>query len=417
MSSSAGNNLKYSMGKASWCFITDNHVVKSYSTRNKKTVKPARGSIYDCWLRETTCLERLQGKLHFPQIVGQDQSDHSLAMTQVGESLFHTWHEHDLTKYVDQVHAIADTLEAADIKYFYPGMDPASKQKDYAKFPLSNFCIEDGEISLIDFEMSYPKDSLAEQRLSDRLQYLYSFYNKDHFREALVKAMLEPRISWESELMAKLTDKSKFKTIKEQNPREVWDTMTMFTQPPEKVIKEWNKYQKRYGLNDAEDRVQRMKLVEVANSFKGPTLLDIGCNDGFITKLMAPHVAKAVGVEPFVKLRDDKKPENLKWYKGTFNDFCLMAESQYDIILSLAVSIQLRDFGGLTEDAIAERYDQLLAPGGIIVHETQKLQDRPNNQKHTDAMLAAFRKHFTQIDHGQARPSGKREYYHFQKVS
>ena len=57
--------MKYSMGKASWCFITEEHVVKSYSARNKKSVKPARGSLYDCWLRETTCLERLTNSNHF----------------------------------------------------------------------------------------------------------------------------------------------------------------------------------------------------------------------------------------------------------------------------------------------------------------------------------------------------------------
>ena len=73
--------MQYTMGKASWCFMTGEHVVKSYSTRNKKSVKPARGSIYDCWLRETTCLERLREKLHFPNMIGADESDHSLAMT------------------------------------------------------------------------------------------------------------------------------------------------------------------------------------------------------------------------------------------------------------------------------------------------------------------------------------------------
>ena len=410
--------MKYTMGKASWCFMTGEHVVKSYSTRNKKSVKPARGSIYDCWLRETTCLQRLQGKLHFPNMIGADESDHSLAMTEVGESLFHTWHEHNLTLYHDQVDRIADTLEQENIQYFYPGMDPASKSKDFAKFPLSNFCIQDGEISLIDFEMCNPLNSLAQQRQSDRLQYLYTFYKKDEFRQALHTALDDPRQSWESELMAKLTDKSKFEKLRKGNPREIWDNMTMFTQPPEKVINEWNKYQKRYGINDAQDRVERMKLVELAQQYDGKAqLIDIGCNDGFITKLMAPHVAKATGIEPFVKLRDDKKPANVKWYTGSFNDYLKFKQLNcYDIVLSLAVSIQLRDFGGLTEQEIVNGYYSLLAPGGIVVHETQKLENRPNNQEHTDAMLAAFKTKFVQIDHGQARPSGKREYYHFQKI-
>jgi len=194
--------------------------------------------------------------------------------------------------------------------------------------------------------------------------------------------------------------------------------MTMFTQPPEKVVKEWNKYQKRYGIDDAQDRVQRMKLIELAQQWEGNAqLLDIGCNDGFITKLMAPHVAKATGIEPFVKLKEDKKPANVKWYAGSFNDYIKFKQLEcYDIVLSLAVSIQLRDFGGLTEQEIVNAYHSLVAPDGILVHETQKLENRPNNQAHTEAMLAAFRTKFVQIDHGQARPSGKREYYHFKKV-
>ena len=145
------------------------------------------------------------------------------------------------------------------------------------------------------------------------------------------------------------------------------------------------------------------------------TNIDIGCNDGYITTLMAPHVAKAVGVEPFVKLRDDKKPENVKWYRGSFNDYTLQTESKFDILLSLAVSIQLRDFGGLTEEQIVNKYYDLVAPGGIVVHETQKLENRPNNIEHTNAMIKAFKQKFKQIDHGQARPSGKREFYHFLK--
>ena len=87
----------------------------------------------------------------------------------------------------------------------------------------------------------------------------------------------------------------------------------------------------------------------------------------------------------------------------------------YDVLLSLAVSIQLRDFGGLTEQQIVDSYYSLLPVGGVVVHETQKLENRPNNQAHTNAMLAAFDKKFVRIEHGQARPGGKREYYHFRK--
>lgn len=404
--------MKYAIGKSSGCFIGDDSVVKIFNLR-KKSIKPARGSYEHCWLRETTCLQRLKGRLHFPQLLATHKDILAFEMTSVGESLYVHWQDYDLKKYISQAHAIADALEEAKIQYFYPGMDPASKHKEYTKFPLSNFCINDGELSLIDFELANPIDSLAEEHITDRMRYLYDNYNKHHFREALVNALKNPKECYEAELMAKLVDKDKFPKLKNQDPKKVYKSMTAFTQPSEKIVKEWKKYQKRFGLTDAEDRVARMRLSEVCKPEH--KLVDIGCNDGFITMLVAPMVASATGVEPFVELPDDK-PENIKWFRSTFNDFVDQNTKQYDVLLSLAVSIQLRDFGGLTEQQIVDAYYSLLAPGGIVVHETQKLENRPNNIAHTNAMITAFKTKFVQQDHGQARPSGQREYYHFQKI-
>jgi 2-polyprenyl-3-methyl-5-hydroxy-6-metoxy-1,4-benzoquinol methylase len=405
--------VKYSIGKSSGVFIGEESVTKLFNIRGK-SIKPARGSYELCWNRELECLRRLKGKLHFPQLIDSYEEVLGIKMSNTGESLFDTWQEHNLMLYLDQAHRIADTLEEQQIQYFYPGMDPDSKQKSYTKFPLSNFTIQDGELSLIDFELANPIASYAEQHISDRLRYLYNHYSPDHFREALVNALTNPRECYESELMAKLPDKTKFKELAKQNPREVWKNMTTFTQPSDKIVNEWKKYQKRYGMDDAIDRVQRMRLEAVCKTEH--KLVDIGCNDGYITMLVAPMVASATGVEPFVELPDDK-PANVSWFRSTFNDFVAQNTKQYDVLLSLAVSIQLRDFGGLTEQEIVNSYYSLLAPGGIVVHETQKLENRPNNIAHTNAMITAFKTKFTQIDHGEARPGGKREYYHFQKVA
>lgn len=403
---------KYSIGKSSGVFINEDTVTKIFNIRSK-SIKPVRGSYELCWLRETECLTRLSGLPHFPQLVRTDPDKLAITMTNTGESLFDTWQEHNLTLYINQAHAIADSLESANIQYFYPGMDPNSKNKQHAKFPLSNFCIEDGELSLIDFELANPVGGEAEKQISDRMKFLYSHHDVDDFRQCLVNSLTNPRQCYESELMAKLIDKDKFSEIKDKNPREVWKSMTAFTQPSEKILKEWNKYQKRYGMKDAVDRVERMQLADVCKPEH--KLIDIGCNDGYITMLVAPMVASATGVEPHVKLPDDK-PANVTWVKSTFNDFVKEHTKQYNVLLSLAVSIQLRDFGGLTEQEIVDRYYDLLEPGGIVVHETQKLENRPNNQTHTANMLAAFATKFEQLAHGSARPSGQREYYHFRKV-
>ena len=403
--------MKYSIGKTSGVFIGDESVVKIFNIRNK-ALKPSRGTYQDCWDRETTCLTRLKGELHFPQLIETYSDILGIKMTTAGESLFYTWQEHDLMLYLDQVNRIADTLEKHNIKYFHVGMDGKAKVNKQNVFPLSNFCIEDGEISLIDFEMACPVGSEAESNMSDRFKELYANYNPNVFRQTLIDTLKDPKPCYEAELVAKLPDKNKIDIFKDRNPREVYKSMTTFTQPSEKIVKEWRKYQKRFGKDQAVERVQKMNLSSVCGADK--TVVDIGCNDGYISMLVAPMAASVTGVEPHVELTEDK-PANVTWVRNTFNEFLASNPGTFDVLLSLAVSIQLRDFGGLTEQEIVNGYYSLLPVGGIVVHETQKLENRPNNQEHTTAMIDAFKTKFVQIEHGDARGSGKREYYHFRK--
>ena len=60
--------MSYSIGKTSGVFIEDEKVVKIFNIR-KKPLKPSRGTYQDCWDREVTCLQRLKGELHFPQLL------------------------------------------------------------------------------------------------------------------------------------------------------------------------------------------------------------------------------------------------------------------------------------------------------------------------------------------------------------
>lgn len=403
--------MKYSIGKTSGVFIGDESVVKIFNIRNK-ALKPSRGTYQDCWDRETTCLTRLKGELHFPQLIETYSDILGIKMTTAGESLFHTWQEHNLMLYLDQANRIADTLEKHNIKYFHVGMDGKAKVNKQNVFPLSNFCIEDGEISLIDFEMACPVGSEAESNMSDRFKELYANYNPNVFRQTLIDTLKDPKPCYEAELVAKLPDKNKIDIFKDRNPREVYKSMTTFTQPSEKIVKEWRKYQKRFGKDQAVERVQKMNLSSVCGADK--TVVDIGCNDGYISMLVAPMAASVTGVEPHVELTEDK-PANVTWVRNTFNEFLASNPGTFDVLLSLAVSIQLRDFGGLTEQEIVNGYYSLLPVGGIVVHETQKLENRPNNQEHTAAMIDAFKTKFVQVEHGDARGSGKREYYHFRK--
>ena len=84
--------------------------------------------------------------------------------------------------------------------------------------------------------------------------------------------------------------------MKEMNPREAYKSMTTFNTPNPKYVEAWKKYQKRFGKDDAINRVKNMKLDQICKPEH--KLVDIGCNDGYITQLVAPMVASATGVEP-----------------------------------------------------------------------------------------------------------------------
>jgi len=328
-----------------------------------------------------------------------------------------------LMLYLDQVKRICDALEKANIQYFFAGLNKAPLKPPIAynprsDVPLSNLCIRDGEIHLIDFEMANPKGCHLEDIQHPRIKELFSKYDTENFKKFLTTGLKYPKESFEKELWRKIPPSDAkediWKRMKEMNPREVYKSMTTFNTPNPKYVEAWKKYQKRFGTQDAIDRVNNMKLDKLCKPEH--KLLDIGCNDGYITQLVAPMVASATGVEPHVEL-PESKADNIKWIKQTFNEFVQNNSKVYDILLSLAVSIQLRDFGGLTEEQIVDYYYDLVAPGGIVVHETQKLENRPNNIDHTNKMVTAFKNKFKQIDHGPARPGGKREYYHFLKVA
>ena len=86
------------------------------------------------------------------------------------------------------------------------------------------------------------------------------------------------------------------------------------------------------------------------------------------------------------------------------------------MVFSFAMTIQVRDLEHLAEDEIAKGHYKLVSPDGVMIYETQKLESREINQKHVEKMLQSFRNYFgNEIESGEARSSGKREYYVFKR--
>ena len=404
--------MRYAIGKVSGVFIEQDVVTKIFGIRGKE-LKPVRGTLEDCYAREIECLRRLKNKIGFPQVIDKYDDIKAIRLENVGESLLHTWHEYDLTQYIDQAHKICDTLEEAKIQYFHARLNPEGKPGP--DFPLSNLCIKEGELSLIDFEMANPLGHYTYNNWHPRMIELYGRYDPGIFREFFIEGLEDPYKCFKREIWRKIMPSpkkhDKWVAMIDSNPREVYKSMTKFTTPNNKVLGAWKNYQKRFGKNETLERIETIGIKKYINEHT--KLLDIGCNDGYFSMELAPLVASVTGVEPHIKL--PKPLENITWVTKTFNDFVTSNKKQFNVLLSLAVSIQLRDFGGLLEQQIVDAYYNLLEPNGIVIHETQKLADRPNNQIHTQSIIDAFNTKFTQLEHGKARKSGNRQYYIFRK--
>jgi len=125
------------------------------------------------------------------------------------------------------------------------------------------------------------------------------------------------------------------------------------------------------GLRDTEARLHALKLRRIV---EGRSVLDIGCNSGFLANELA-KVAKFItclDFNPFLIACTNKVAEylgnnNLKTLNTPFEDF---DDGQYDVVLSLA---NHSTYDGNTRQSIEQyfqRCQRLLKPGGTLVFES-----------------------------------------------
>ena len=173
----------------------------------------------------------------------------------------------------------------------------------------------------------------------------------------------------------------------------------------------WRNYQKRKG-NGAIWRINKFDLRQFAGKEK--TLIDLGANHGEFGIELAQDFQSITAVEPFTEA--PKLPKNMIWVKKGFKDYVSENTDTFDVVFSFAMTKQVKEKDNLEEDKIAIGHYNLTKQGGIMIYETQKLEDRPLNKIHVDKMLLEFREKYGQeIVSGNSRESGKRKYYVFKK--
>jgi len=366
----------YKRGKASNVFIEKNLVEKVF---DYDVDKGYRGNGQQSYQREKEALLRLKGNKHFPQIINFDDDKRLIQMSYCGEP--YPFDGKPRPHLLEQVWEISEAIEKANIKLLGFGLQ------------TNNILLHDGVLKIIDFEYSLPEGMKEIDEFDPRfLKHIRDNWDVS-FWENCFKILL---------VTGDILDKRSYHKYEEG-----------LRKANNMIKNEWNNYQKSNEGNSAKWRIENLDLRQFAS--KDKTLLDLGANHGEFGVELAKDFMHVSAVEPVVEAPENM-PENMTWFKKTLKEFCADHNDTYDVVFSFAMTIQVRDNDGLNEDEIAQRHYDLVKENGMMIYETQKLENRPLNQAHVDKMLKSFRDKFgNETSSGNARTSGKRKYYIFKK--
>ena len=129
------------------------------------------------------------------------------------------------------------------------------------------------------------------------------------------------------------------------------------------------------GQRPTDRRLEEYGVMDILN--KNQTVLDIGCNCGFLDMTIAKKVKSVTGIEYNKKLVKIAKKvskylniDNVKFVATDYNKWEKKAKDTYDVICSFAVHYWLQ----VTPITYTKRLYELLNPGGYIFFESQNLE-------------------------------------------
>ncbi|KAA1191458.1 class I SAM-dependent methyltransferase [Paenibacillus sp. B2(2019)] len=139
------------------------------------------------------------------------------------------------------------------------------------------------------------------------------------------------------------------------------------------AIKRWDKYAElistSYGENGDIHREIFLNpaLFSLMGSVENKKVLDAGCGEGYLSRMLAKAGASVTGVDysqNMITIAKSKSPEELKinFHHGNCEDLSFLQNESYDLIVSNMVIHDLSDY----EMAIHEMY-RLLVDGGTFI--------------------------------------------------
>ena len=127
------------------------------------------------------------------------------------------------------------------------------------------------------------------------------------------------------------------------------------------------------GIRDTESRVRAYKLTSLV---KDKSVLDIGCNSGFLDICLASSAKyiDALDINPFLikcaeEVKDFTSISNINFFNKDFKDFS-PAKQKYEVVLSFANHSTYDKNSVLDLHKYFEKISSLLVSGGTLIFES-----------------------------------------------
>lgn len=145
----------------------------------------------------------------------------------------------------------------------------------------------------------------------------------------------------------------------------------------------------RLGITGQRPTDIRIKEYGLENLVAGKSVLDIGCNCGFLDLVISDFASSVDGVEydsSLVQIAECTKEflgkKNVNFEQGDFNTYT--SKRKYDVIFSFAVHYWI----GMPEKQYAEKLKSMLNENGVIVFESQDIEKDPGFDSYIEAFLS-----------------------------